>query len=94
MKPVYLALTLSIAALMGCSKETNTSSTTSSSSDKTDKVKISAVETKKYEPCVIPEIEGYQQVGCLRDGLAGVVSRNEADPYTMKNRVGYVDQQG
>lgn len=94
MKPVYLALTLSIAALMGCSKETNTSSTTSSSSDKTDKVKISAVETKKYEPCVIPEVEGYQQVGCLRDGLAGVVSRNEADPYTMKNRVGYVNQQG
>lgn len=94
MKPVYLALTLSVAALMGCSKETNTNSATSSSSDKSEKAKVSAVETKKYEPCVIPEVEGYQQVGCLRDGLAGVVNRNEADPYTMTNRVGYVDQAG
>ena len=92
MKPVYLALTLSIAALMGCSNESNTTSASSNSSDKLDQA--GAVEAKKYEPCVIPEVEGYQQVGCLRDGLAGVVSRNDADPYTMTNRVGYVDQQG
>ena len=92
MKPVYLALTLSIAALMGCSNESNTSSATSSSSNKSDQA--GAVEAIQYEPCVIPEVEGYQQVGCLRNGLAGVVSRNEADPYTMTNRVGYVDQQG
>lgn len=92
MKPVYLALTLSIATLMGCSNENNTSSATSSSGDKSGQV--NAVETKEYEPCVIPEVEGYQQVGCLRNGLAGVVSRNDADPYTMTNRVGYVDKQG
>lgn len=92
MKPVYLALTLSIAALMGCSNENNTTSASSNSSDKSDQAGV--VEAKKYEPCVIPEVEGYQQVGCLRDGLAGVVSRNDADPYTMTNRVGYVDQQG
>lgn len=92
MKPVYLALTLSIAALMGCSNESNTGSASSNSSDKSDQAGV--VEAKKYEPCVIPEVEGYQQVGCLRDGLAGVVSRNDADPYTMTNRVGYVDQQG
>lgn len=92
MKPVYLALTLSIATLMGCSNENNTSSATSSSGDKSGQV--NAVETKEYEPCVIPEVEGYQQVGCLRNGLAGVVSRNDADPYTMSNRVGYVDKQG
>lgn len=36
MKPVYLALTLSIAMLMGCSNESNTNSATSSSSDKLD----------------------------------------------------------
>ncbi|WP_296202308.1 WG repeat-containing protein [Psychrobacter sp. UBA3962] len=92
MKPVYLALTLSIAALMGCSNASNTTSASSNSSDKSDQA--GAIEAKKYEPCVIPEVEGYQQVGCLRDGLAGVVSRNDADPYTMTNRVGYVDQQG
>ena len=92
MKPVYLALTLSIAALMGCSNESNTTSASSNSSDKSDQAGV--VEAKKYEPCVIPEVEGYQQVGCLRDGLAGVISRNDADPYAMTNRVGYVDQKG
>ncbi len=94
MKPVYLALTLSIATLMGCSNQSDTSSATSNSSDKSDQAKVSTVETKKYEPCVIPEVEGYRQVGCLRNGLAGVISRNDADPYTMTNRVGYVDKQG
>ncbi|WP_193778063.1 WG repeat-containing protein [Psychrobacter sp. FDAARGOS_221] len=93
MKPVYLALSLSIAALMGCSNnDGNTNPVSASDGDKPQQA--SADDSKQYEPCVIPEVEGYQQVGCLRDGLAGVIGFNEADPYTMSNRVGYIDENG
>lgn len=91
MKPVYLALTFAIATLMGCSNEKINEPVTSTSSEQEG---VSTVDAKKYEPCVIPEVEGYQQVGCLRDGLAGVIGFNEADPYTMSNRVGYIDENG
>lgn len=93
MKPVYIALSLSIAALMGCSNSNDGNTNLTSSNGDKPQQSIEA-EAKQYEPCVIPEVDGYQQVGCLRDGLAGVIGINKTDPYTMTNRVGYIDENG
>lgn len=48
---------------------------------------------KKEEKCVIPDVEGYDKVGCLRDGLAGVIKQSN-DEYDKTNRVGYIDKDG
>lgn len=48
---------------------------------------------KKEEKCVIPDVEGYDLVGCLRDGLAGVIKQSN-DEYEKTNRVGYIDKDG
>ena len=48
---------------------------------------------KKEEKCVVPDVEGYDKVGCLRDGLAGVIKQSN-DEYDKTNRVGYIDKDG
>ncbi|WP_230657362.1 WG repeat-containing protein [Psychrobacter sp. I-STPA10] len=91
MKPIYLALTLSIAALIGCSDRKDTADNTAASNDEQGNIETVATTDNI---CVTPEVEGYEKVGCLRDGLAGVISRNEAEPYTLSNRIGYIDKDG
>ncbi len=95
MKPIYLPLIFSLFMLSGCSDKDATEATTSSASDK-EEVSIAEAETdKKKEKCVIPKVEGYERVGCLRDGLAGVISLSD-DGYdnNISNRVGYIDKDG
>ena len=61
-----------------------------------DKETVSTAEVesdKKEEKCVIPDGEGYDKVGCLRDGLAGVIKKSN-DQYEKTNRVGYIDKDG
>ena len=93
MKPIYLPLVFSLLALSGCSDKNNAEVTPSSVSEK-KAVDTAEVESdKKEEKCVIPDVEGYDQVGCLRDGLAGVIKQSN-DEYDKTNRVGYIDKDG
>ena len=93
MKPIYLPLVFSLLALSGCSDKNNAEVTPSSVSEK-KAVDTAEVESdKKEEKCVIPDVEGYDLVGCLRDGLAGVIKQSN-DEYEKTNRVGYIDKDG
>ena len=93
MKPIYLPLVFSLLAISGCSDKNNAEVTPSSVSEK-KAVDTAEVESdKKEEKCVIPEVEGYDLVGCLRDGLAGVIKQSN-DEYEKTNRVGYIDKDG
>lgn len=93
MNPIYLPLVFSLLALSGCSDKNNAEVTPSSVSEK-KAVSTAEVESdKKEEKCVIPEVEGYDKVGCLRDGLAGVIKKSN-DEYDKTNRVGYIDKDG
>ena len=93
MKPIYLPLVFSLLAISGCSDKNNAEVTPSSVSEK-KAVDTAEVESdKKEEKCVIPDVEGYDQVGCLRDGLAGVIKQSN-DEYDKTNRVGYIDKDG
>ena len=87
MKPIYLPLVFSLLAISGCSDKNNAEVTPSSVNDK-ETVSTAEVESdKKEEKCVIPEVEDYDKVGCLRDGLAGVIKQSN-DEYDKTNRVG------
>lgn len=67
---------------------------TPSSVSKKKAVDTAEVESnKKEEKCVVPDVEGYDLVGCLRDGLAGVIKQSN-DEYEKTNRVGYIDKDG
>lgn len=93
MKPIYLPLVFSLLAISGCSDKNNAEVTPSSVNDK-ETVSTAEVESdKKEEKCVIPEVEDYDKVGCLRDGLAGVIKQSN-DEYDKTNRVGYIDKDG
>ena len=93
MKPIYLPLVFSLLAISGCSDKNNAEVTPSSVSEK-KAVDTAEVESdKKEEKCVIPDVEGYNLVGCLRDGLAGVIKQSN-DEYDKTNRVGYIDKDG
>ena len=93
MKPIYLPLVFSLLAISGCSDKNNAEVTPSSVNDK-ETVSTAEVESdKKEEKCVVPEVEGYDKVGCLRDGLAGVIKQSN-DEYEKTNRVGYIDKDG
>ena len=93
MKPIYLPLVFSLLALSGCSDKNNAEVTPSSVSEK-KAVDTAEVESdKKEEKCVIPDVDGYYLVGCLRDGLAGVIKQSN-DEYDKTNRVGYIDKDG
>lgn len=93
LKPIYLPLVFSLLAISGCSDKNNAEVTPSSVSEK-KAVDTAEVESdKKEEKCVIPDVEGYDQVGCLRDGLAGVIKQSN-DEYDKTNRVGYIDKDG
>ena len=93
MKPIYLPLVFSLLAISGCSDKNNAEVTPSSVNDK-ETVSTAEVESdKKEEKCVVPDVEGYDKVGCLRDGLAGVIKQSN-DEYDKTNRVGYIDKEG
>ncbi|MDE4456079.1 WG repeat-containing protein [Psychrobacter sp. DAB_AL62B] len=93
MKRIYLPLVFSLLAMSGCSDKNNAEVKPSSVSDK-EAVSTSEVESdKKEEKCVIPDVEGYDQVGCLRDGLAGVIKQSN-DEHDKTDRVGYIDKDG
>lgn len=93
MNPIYLPLVFSLLALSGCSDKNNAEVTPSSVSEK-KAVSTAEVESdKKEEKCVVPDVEGYDKVGCLRDGLAGVIKQSN-DEYDKTNRVGYIDKDG
>ena len=93
MKPIYLPLVFSLLALSGCSDKNNAEVTPSSVSEKKAADTAEVESDKKEEKCVIPEVEGYDLVGCLRDGLAGVIKQSN-DEYEKTNRVGYIDKDG
>lgn len=93
MKPIYLPLVFSLLAISGCSDKNNAEVTPSPVSEKKAVDTTEAENNKKEEKCVTPDIEGYDQVGCLRDGLAGVIKQS-ADQYDKANRIGYIDKDG
>ena len=93
MKPIYLPLVFSLLAISGCSDKNNAEVTPSSVSEKKAADTAEVENDKKEEKCVIPEVEGYDKVGCLRDGLAGVIKQSN-DEYDKTNRVGYIDKDG
>lgn len=95
MKPIYLPLLFSLFIISGCSDKNNTEVTTSSASDKAQTDTAESKIDKKEEKCVIPDVEGYERVGCLRDGLAGVVKQSD-DEFNdgISNRVGYINKEG
>lgn len=93
MKPIYLPLVFSLLALSGCSDKNNAEVTPSSVSEKKAADTAEVESDKKEEKCVIPDVEGYDKVGCLRDGLAGVIKQSN-DEYDKTNRVGYIDKDG
>ena len=93
MKPIYLPLVFSLLAISGCSDKNNAEVTPSSVSEKKAVDTAEVENDKKEEKCVIPDGEGYDKVGCLRDGLAGVIKKSN-DQYEKTNRVGYIDKDG
>ena len=93
MKPIYLSLVFSLLALSGCSDKNNAEVTPSSVSKKKAVDTAEVESNKKEEKCVVPDVEGYDLVGCLRDGLAGVIKQSN-DEYEKTNRVGYIDKDG
>lgn len=93
MKPIYLPLVFSLLAISGCSDKNNAEVTPSSVSEKKAADTAEVENDKKEEKCVVPDVEGYDKVGCLRDGLAGVIKQSN-DEYDKTNRVGYIDKEG
>lgn len=93
MKPIYLPLVFSLLAISGCSDKNNAEVTPSSVSEKKAADTAEVENDKKEEKCVVPDVEGYDKVGCLRDGLAGVIKQSN-DEYDKTNRVGYIDKDG
>lgn len=93
MKPIYLPLVFSLLAISGCSDKNNAEVTPSSVSEKKAVDSAEVENDKKEEKCVVPDVEGYDKVGCLRDGLAGVIKQSD-DQYDKANRVGYIDKDG
>jgi len=93
LKPIYLPLVFSLLAISGCSDKNNAEVTPSSVSEKKAADTAEVENDKKEEKCVVPDVEGYDKVGCLRDGLAGVIKQSN-DEYDKTNRVGYIDKDG
>ena len=93
MKRIYLPLVFSLLAISGCSDKNNAEVTPSSVSEKKAADTAEVENDKKEEKCVVPDVEGYDKVGCLRDGLAGVIKQSN-DEYDKTNRVGYIDKDG
>ena len=93
MKRIYLPLVFSLLAISGCSDKNNAEVTPSSVSEKKAVDSAEVENDKKEEKCVVPDVEGYDKVGCLRDGLAGVIKQSD-DQYDKANRVGYIDKDG
>lgn len=93
MKRIYLPLVFSLLAISGCSDKNNAEVTPSLVSEKKAVDSAEVENDKKEEKCVVPDVEVYDKVGCLRDGLAGVIKQSD-DQYDKANRVGYIDKDG
>lgn len=91
-----LALVLSLLALSGCNRNTPNEDN-QPSVDATESAsavaKADSEDGDVIEECIVPDVSGYTDVGCLRDGLAGVIQSTESE-YGQVQKVGYIDKEG
>lgn len=81
---LVVSVITSFFLLSGCDKET-----TNTPENRTE---VSS-EAQDFEPCNQPNIKGYDQIGCLRDGLAGVIKIVDGE-YGGIPKVGYINEDG
>lgn len=81
---LVFSIMTSFLLLSGCDKEAK---------DNSDNKTQVSMEVNDFEPCNQPVIKGYDEVGCLRDGLAGVIKLVDAE-YGQIPKVGYINENG